>query len=215
MNLHQQVRSHITKNYKRYLSYSEYLCKCSFTYSIKPYFEDVLHEVLAEVLEFNDDKLEKIFKYLDQLIYKMLKINIKSSSGKFHQKYDKWNVINTKYINELSSLEFSNIESKRYMLLDEEDIDSTKRIYTTIDKKTNKIKTYVFNYSDINEILAACPLYNSEIFLKKIYKYKTFQAFSDDIGIPLSTIYRMFRIIKERIKTELKTKQNNGRIKEN
>lgn len=193
MDYKQKVNDKITKDYKSFLKMAKNIVKTGE-------YQDILHECLVEILEFDEDKLKDIFPYFEFYLIQMIKYSFRSKTSKYQQKYKKTNLI----------LDTNNYGFENKLLFIPENINyldknELNNINLFDDSDSEDIKTEKIN--EINKILVEkCTWYQRSVFLYKIENNLTFKKFEAVTKIPASSVFNTYKETLSIIRNNLKNK---------
>lgn len=213
-----KVNERITNNYSKYLQIANNLG------NKKDEPEDVLNEILLEVLELPDTKLNKIIKYIDGYIIQMLKFSFQSRTSKYQYRYNKMLTDKNISIDTVMTYKFDLIDVDeptqchsvgeiikvistkrtrlyeqfmRHILNTDDNIEISETFGCEIED-INKIKTIIYRVLD-----KKCNYFEREIFKQHLIDGISCAKISKKTGIPLNSLYNAYNKARKNIFDEL------------
>lgn len=186
------VNDIISKNYKSLLKTAKNVVKSNE-------YQDVLHECLAEIIEFDDDKINYILPYFNFYLIRMMQYSCLSNSP-YYRKYKKTNIVLDTNDYGLEYMLQSIPEHINY--LDKDELHNLNLI-----EETDSDDTQAETIKEIYKILSEqCTWYQRSVFLYKIENNLSFNRFEKDTKIPASSIFKTYNEVVSIIKSNLKNK---------
>lgn len=172
------INNYITNNYDRLITITNKIRKTN-----KDTTEDVLHECIINLLEKDDEQLEKIINYIDFYIINMIRYSFWSATSGYQTKYNRI-IIKDEY-------DVSNDFSYNDNLIPTNLIDDMNITNNYFDEDL---------YDKIINNINKLDWYSKKVVEIKIDKNCGFLKISKDTGIPYSNLYYTWKKAIKKIK---------------